>query len=118
MALIITSNDITYKNIEGILPSIYVVIHPNFEYTQHNGVSKIRCSIDVYKDKATYQDQNLKRSMKLDIKNIPTSIELQFTSKPTLEIDVNNSLKAKLEERVPDWVGKIQIVDLEYQINP
>lgn len=115
MALIITSNDITYKNIEGIAPSVYVVINPNFEYTQHNGVSKIRCIVDVYKDKETYDDQDTKKTMKLDIKNISPSITLTYTSKETLESDINASLKTILEERSPNWVGKIQIVDLEYQ---
>jgi hypothetical protein len=118
MALIITSNDITYKNIVGVNPSIYVVINPNFEYTKHNGVSLIQCRIDVYKDKSTYDDQTLKHLMKLDIKHISPLINLSFLTKETLEQDIHDSLKAILIERHPDWDGKIQIVDLEYQVNP
>ena len=118
MALIITSNDIAYKNLVGETPSVYVVINPNFEFTKHNGVSRIKCTIDVYKDKATYENQDLKDSMKLDINHISPRFNLSYTSKPTLELEINEDLKAILIERVPSWDGKIQIVDLEYQVNP
>ena len=115
MALIITSNDITYRNLVGVAPSVYVVVNPNFEYTKHDDVSKIRCTIDVYKDKATYEDQDLKESMKLDINHISPKLNLSYTSKTTLEQEINEDLKAILIDRVPSWSGKIQIVDLGYQ---
>ena len=56
--------------------------------------------------------------MKLDINHISPRFNLSYTSKPTLEQEINEDLKAILIERVPSWDGKIQIVDLEYQVNP
>lgn len=113
MALLITVSDITYKNIVGVTPSIYVEINPNFEDTVSNGVNKIKCRVDVYKDKETCDSKQ--KYNRLDILTISPIQSLEYASKATLEADVNESLKNKLIALNPTWEGNIQIIDLEYQ---
>ena len=131
MALQITQTDnlVEYKNSALGQAGLYVIINPNFNMVQ-NATKKvgevivegkiIACEIYDFKDKesAVNTEGSINRYNLLNTKYIQPMEWLFYTSKHTLESEINEDLKNILIERNPNWVGNIIVVDLGYQINP
>ena len=118
MALLITSNDITYKNIVGFAPSVYVILNPDLDGYEEEGKTKVSTKVFSYKDKGTANDNVLKRTMKLDVSLISPFIELEYLTDESAaekESSIHEQLKSILIERNPNWENSIDVVDLKYQ---
>ena len=131
MALQITQTDnlVQYKNSALAQSGLYVVINPNFNMVQnHTKVvgettiegKIIKCEIYDFKDKESVPnaDGSINRNNVLNASYINPVEWLFYTDKQTLELEINEDLKAKLIEGNPTWENNINIVDLGYQINP